>query len=220
MANCRPTTTSASLGAFAIQTCPPPLAISSHPAPPCASFLATLPTIMDTAALTLFPIGLSSPVTSHLTRPHFLSLGRPLLLPRQTLSFWMSSLMLCRFPLDRLSVFCLELLLPHCRVRPQRSRPAPAAVSPAPGSTGPPGGAQGTRPLAPVQPYARVYTRRARAAPPPPPAVGAPPLTKGAVPVTHPRRQRASHGHSCEARLPTACTIHCSPPVTDPEDLP
>jgi len=89
--------------------------------------------------------------------------------------------MLRRFPLDRLSVFCLELLLPHCRVRPQRSRPAPAAVSPAPGSTGPPGGAQGTRHLAPVQPYARVYTRHARAAPPPPPAIGAPPLPKGAV---------------------------------------
>ena len=63
------------------------------------------------------------------------------------------------------------------------TRPPRAAVPPAPSSTTPAGGAQGTRPLAPVQPYARVYTRRARAAPPPPPAAGAPPLPKGAVPV-------------------------------------
>jgi hypothetical protein len=34
------------------------------------------------------------------------------------------------------------------RLRPRS--PAPTAISPAPGSTGPPGGAQGTRPLAPV----------------------------------------------------------------------
>ena len=34
------------------------------------------------------------------------------------------------------------------------------------------------------------------------------------------RRQRASHGHSCETRLPAACALHRNSLVSGPEDLP
>ena len=59
-----------------------------------------------------------------------------------------------------------------------RSPATPAGASPAPGPD-----RQAARPLPPVQPYTRVYSRRDRAAPPPPVSPGAPPLPKGAVPV-------------------------------------
>jgi len=132
MARCRPTITFASLGAPATPTCLPQLAISSHPAPPCASFSATLLTIKDTAALTPSPTGSSFLVMSHSTRPRFLSPRRLLPPLRQTLSFWMISLMLRWFPLVPAGTGAVPPARPRAVAAQPRAAPDGSSACPAP----------------------------------------------------------------------------------------